>query len=148
MVRNINLKLACACLLLIVINIAVWINAGESRDFMLIINGVSSPKLIVVSCSFTILYFLSFAVALKYNSIRWEKCMFYGIMMYALCMTVLVGYMTHGVSVRTVLSDDPHDVLMDFFNSVQYGMKPYENKVIYPPLINVLYGLLKLSFNK
>ena len=31
---------------------------------------------------------------------------------------------------------------MDFFNSIQYGRTPYTRKVIYPPLINVIYGFL------
>ena len=29
---------------------------------------------------------------------------------------------------------------MDFFNSIQYGRTPYTRRVIYPPLINVIYG--------
>lgn len=40
------------------------------------------------------------------------------------------------------LAADPYDTFMDFFNSIQYGRSPYVNKVIYPPLINVIYGIL------
>ena len=29
---------------------------------------------------------------------------------------------------------------MDFFNSIQYGRKPYTTGVIYPPLINLIYA--------
>lgn len=39
------------------------------------------------------------------------------------------------------LAADPYDAFMDFFNSIQYGRSPYVNKVIYPPLINVIYGI-------
>ena len=39
------------------------------------------------------------------------------------------------------LAADPYDTFMDFFNSIQYGRSPYVNKVIYPPLINVIYGI-------
>ena len=34
------------------------------------------------------------------------------------------------------------DSFMDFFNSIQYGRTPYTRKVIYPPLINVIFGFL------
>lgn len=40
------------------------------------------------------------------------------------------------------LSADLNDTFMDFFNSIQYGRTPYTRKVIYPPLINVIYGFL------
>jgi|GEM_PF-738668 len=39
------------------------------------------------------------------------------------------------------------DSFMDFFNSMKYGLHPYENKVIYPPFINVLYWLLSYLFS-
>ena len=29
---------------------------------------------------------------------------------------------------------------MDFFNSIGYGRHPYEQGVIYPPLMNVIYA--------
>ena len=38
------------------------------------------------------------------------------------------------------LSADLNDTFMDFFNSIQYGRTPYTRRVIYPPLINVIYG--------
>lgn len=38
------------------------------------------------------------------------------------------------------LSADSNDTFMDFFNSIQYGRTPYTRRVIYPPLINVIYG--------
>lgn len=38
------------------------------------------------------------------------------------------------------LAADPYDTFMDFFNSIQYGRTPYTRRVIYPPLINVIYG--------
>lgn len=40
------------------------------------------------------------------------------------------------------LSADLNDTFMDFFNSIQYGRTPYTRRVIYPPLINVIYGFL------
>lgn len=33
------------------------------------------------------------------------------------------------------------DSFMDFFNSIQYGRKPYTAGVIYPPLINLIYAI-------
>lgn len=40
------------------------------------------------------------------------------------------------------LSANLGDSFMDFFNSIQYGRTPYTRRVIYPPLINVIYGFL------
>ncbi len=33
------------------------------------------------------------------------------------------------------------NTFMDFFNSIQYGIHPYVNKVIYPPFINAVFAL-------
>lgn len=34
---------------------------------------------------------------------------------------------------------------MDFFNSIQYGRKPYTTGVIYPPLINLIYAIFGMG---
>lgn len=34
---------------------------------------------------------------------------------------------------------------MDFFNSIQYGRKPYTVGVIYPPLINLIYAIFGMG---
>ena len=44
---------------------------------------------------------------------------------------------------KGLLFDDPRDTFMDFFNSVRDSTHPYKHGVIYPPLINVFYLLLK-----
>lgn len=38
------------------------------------------------------------------------------------------------------------DSFMDFFNSIQYGRKPYTAGVIYPPLINLIYAIFSGGF--
>ena len=40
------------------------------------------------------------------------------------------------------LAVDKYDTFMDFFNSIQYGRHPYTMGVIYPPLINLIYGAI------
>lgn len=52
------------------------------------------------------------------------------------------GLLTHGEGMRSFLFQDKLDTFMDFFNSIQYNGMPYSNKVIYPPLINVIYDIL------
>lgn len=37
------------------------------------------------------------------------------------------------------------DSFMDFFNSIQYGRKPYTVGVIYPPLINLIYAIFGMG---
>lgn len=99
-------------------------------------------KITLSLCALTSLYFICIIFVRKYIKTRWEQVVFYGIMGYALSITLLLGVISHGETIKTMLYVDPNDTLMDFFNSIQYGMKPYENGVIYPPLINVIYGLL------
>lgn len=100
------------------------------RDFLIL--GVLS-----ISISISLFYFICLRV-----QVRWEQLAFYGVIGFSLTLVLVVGYLTHGESIRGILLDDPSDVLMDFFNSVQYGRKPYAAMVIYPPLINVFYGFL------
>ena len=63
------------------------------------------------------------------------------------CMDLLVPYFKDGVVRENFLfnnlhlSADRNDTFMDFFNIIQYGRTPYTRKVIYPPLINVVYSL-------
>jgi len=76
------------------------------------------------------------------KKISWEKAMFYGTMLVLILVTLVKGYLSHGESIRTMLINDDFDTLMDFYNSVQYGFKPYAAKVIYPPLINAFYGFV------
>ena len=54
----------------------------------------------------------------------------------------IAGILTHGEACRSLLHPYKEDVFMDFFNSIQYGFQPYENQVIYPPFINLLYAIL------
>ena len=67
---------------------------------------------------------------------------FYVVMIFFISGCLIAGALTHGEAFRTLLFSDQLDTFMDFYNSIQYGMHPYENKVIYPPLINAIYGAL------
>ncbi len=71
-------------------------------------------------------------------SITWIVCLslafFTGIIFFA-------GAFTQGEAIRGNLHPDEMDAFMDFYNSIQYGMKPYQYKTIYPAFISVLYGL-------
>lgn len=67
---------------------------------------------------------------------------FFLVMLVSVLVMIVLGYITHGETIRSMLHIDRNDVFMDYFNSVQYGMQPYSQKVIYPPLINVMYGFL------
>ncbi len=53
---------------------------------------------------------------------------------------LVMGYLTRGRSIENMLFFNRGDTFMDFFNSIQYGRKPYENGVIYPPLMNAIYS--------
>ena len=100
--------------------------------------------LIITLISVDIILTLSIAYYKKY----WEninnkiKSLFYILMLASIAIILLLGYLTHGEVIRILLHPIKSDVFMDFFNSIQYGMKPYSRDVIYPPLINVFYGFL------
>lgn len=70
------------------------------------------------------------------------KVLFYSILFIFEFYFLLAAFYTHGQTLGVSIHPLNDDVLMDFFNSMQYGMKPYENKVIYPPLMNVIYGFM------
>ena len=103
---------------------------------------VDVDYLIIFSVLGELLYAVFLFLFLHELSVSWEKKVFYGVMLSAIVCMLFLGYITHGESIRSFLLNDKNDGLMDFFNSVQYGKKPYENLVIYPPLINVIYGFL------
>ena len=70
------------------------------------------------------------------------------VMSVSVLVMIVLGYLSHGETIRSMLHNNRNDVFMDYFNSIQYGTKPYERQVIYPPLINVVYGFLGRFFIK
>lgn len=70
------------------------------------------------------------------------KLFFYGMMSLSILICFIWGFITEGVSIQKMLHPNTKDTFMDYFNSIQYGRYPYENKVIYPPLINVIYAII------
>lgn len=108
----------------------------------LVLRVVSFRKLYILSCVFvfstTILIFFITEKPIK-NKL---KFIFYSIMISVIILMVVLGYLTHGETIRSLVHPDKNDVFMDYFNSIQYGLNPYSQKVIYPPLINVIYGFL------
>ena len=94
----------------------------------------------LMAAGYTAIYFGGYYF-LKHIKITIEN-VFYAAMALSICIFCLAGILTHGEACRVLLHPDKTDVFMDFFNSIQYGLKPYENKVIYPPFINLLYAAL------
>ena len=103
---------------------------------------ISIRMLLALGIGFIFMYTVSIYFVIKRTKARWEQYLFYIAMLTAISSVVILGYFTHGESIRSILLNDKNDAMMDFFNSITYGMKPYVNKVIYPPLINVIYGFL------
>ena len=60
-------------------------------------------------------------------------------MSFVIVLTIISSIVTNGKSVNRILFYDKNDTYMDFFNSLMYENKPYESKVIYPPLANTFY---------
>lgn len=66
--------------------------------------------------------------------------LFYVIMFVGLGAFYMAGQLTEGAVLGDVLFSNRTDTFMDFYNSIRYGYKPYEAKVIYPPLINCIFA--------
>ncbi|MBR1696273.1 MAG: DUF2029 domain-containing protein, partial [Selenomonas sp.] len=93
---------------------------------------------IIVSAALIIFFFLK----RKYTGAKIPYIHLYIIVMsFFIGISILAGVLTHGEAVRSMLIPDQADMFMDFFNSIQYGLEPYGNAVIYPPLINLFYAL-------
>ena len=120
----------------------VWIDTGISAA--LVKKFIAIPVLAAIANLFWLFFVIVvFFVWKKYNNITLSpQLIFYGVLIFFILGCILAGSLTHGEAIRTMLHFDKADTFMDFFNSIQYGNQPYANKVIYPPLINVIYEFL------
>ena len=65
---------------------------------------------------------------------------------FSVCHTMLLYFDGDSAYKQTLffqnlhLVANSHDTFMDFFNSIQYGKRPYTRGVIYPPLANVMFA--------
>ncbi len=71
-----------------------------------------------------------------------KKRYFYFIMSIFVILVIISSNYTNGKSVTRIFVSDPNDTYMDFYNCLMYQDKPYENKVIYPPLPNLFYYIV------
>ena len=71
-----------------------------------------------------------------------KKYYFYSILSIIIILLTISSYYTNGKSVTRIFVSDPNDTYMDFYNCLVYQDKPYENKVIYPPLPNLFYYIV------
>lgn len=53
-----------------------------------------------------------------------------------------LAFRSHGETLLKNLHNFENDTFMDFFNSITYERHPYENDVIYPPLVNLIYYIV------
>ena len=90
---------------------------------------ISIRMLLALGIGFIFMYTVSIYFAIKRTEARWAQYLFYIAMLTAISSVVILGYFTHGESIRSILLNDKNDAMMDFFNSITYGMKPYVNKV-------------------
>ena len=128
--------------LVVLFNVACLMGIKLCGQVALIERYVDINNLVIYMMAGELVYAFFLFFILKRLSVSWDRKIFYGVMLSAIFVMLFLGYITHGESIRSLLLNDKIDGLMDFFNSVQYGKKPYERLVIYPPLINVIYGFL------
>lgn len=142
MIKNMKIRLLLVNIACVMFLILFCINVTDTTSEILITRYVSIEKFFILGVFCILMYTLVMYFVFQKINVSWEQYTFYGIMLTMILVVVVSGYITHGESIRSMLANDKNDALMDFFNSIQYGMKPYENGVIYPPLINVIYGFL------
>lgn len=61
-------------------------------------------------------------------------------MLVFISIMIVASYISRGTYLTNMLFLNQGDYFMDFFNSIQWGLSPYKNNVIYPPLMNVIYA--------
>lgn len=140
--KNIKIWFLTAHTVIIMFLVVLIANIIGTEGEVLIERYISIKKLLILCAGFTSIYIVSIYLIIRKTEARWEQYLFYISMVTAILVVGILGYFTHGESIRSILANDKNDAMMDFFNSLTYGMKPYANGVIYPPLINVIYGLL------
>lgn len=119
----------------------------HSHDLVLV-NGCSIPfrRMIRISLKAWIVTVILFGIfrerfQITCFSLTWITCF---VLSFFISVLFLAGATTHGQAFQSILFGDVNDTFMDFFNSIQYGMTPYKYELtgIYPPLINIIYGLI------
>ena len=114
---------------------------GHTANVILIERFISLPNLFMLAVFFLGVFDCFIYWIMEHRAAIGTKELFYFSCMLFIGIFLLAGFLTHGEAMRTLLFSDKTDSFMDFFNSIQYGLAPYENKVIYPPLINLFYAL-------
>lgn len=82
------------------------------------------------------------SVRTKFANIDKIKVVWFIAMWIGICIFVIRGLQTHGANIIRVLHRFDNDTFMDLFNSMSYERTPYENRVIYPPIVNLFYYIL------
>lgn len=135
--------IACLMLLYVICNIAMYyMQYGVSA--LVILRFLPSWGYVMMVGNFLItLALLSVVFLKKYYKDNHIPCisLFNVIMCFFIGISILAGLLTQGEAIKTMLFYDRKDTFMDYFNSIQYLGKPYEYKVIYPPLINCFYAI-------
>ena len=70
---------------------------------------------------------------------KYKKRVWYAIMWIGIAYYIYMGIKTRGYAILNTLHNYAGDTFMDFFNSMMYERHPYESKVIYPPIANLIY---------
>jgi len=117
-----------------------WLATSDSK--FLIEKFLPTGSLLPVLVVFWGLVVLVFLFIFQIKSINRIKLLFFVFMLSGIVGMVIAAYISHGETIRSFLHYDRKDTFMDYFNSIQYGFRPYKYKVIYPPLINVIYAIL------
>lgn len=95
---------------------------------------------IILFFFFSCLYVISELEIFKKSSKY--KLLLYISLASGILITALAVFITRGNAFKTFLFVEVNDTFMDFYNSIQYGLKPYSRAVIYPPLINIVYAFI------
>ena len=144
--KIIKISIFVSMLLLTISTLFVMFNFIKySSNILNITKFISLNKLFILICIILIFLFVIIYVTSEFPffyKINKCKLLFYSSLFFCIGVTLLAIFLTHGEAIKTVLFADINDTFMDFYNSIQYGFKPYSKQVIYPPLINIFYGLL------
>ena len=90
-----------------------------------------------------ILTFITFFIFERFKITKYSICRLTCVILsFFIVMLFVVGILTHGEAMRSILFSDRNDTFMDFYHSVRAGTGSYQSNNIYPPLIVNFYNFL------
>ena len=101
---------------LVALFIAIFNGAIASPDTMTYVSRFTTIPVLFVGGFTTLTTLFVVAVYVRFHiRAAWYHYLFYGVMLFSIAGMLIVGFLTNGESIRSIMFFDRNDTLMDFF---------------------------------